>query len=80
MPDQHEGGDEMQEIHGRCLECGATITLPMPDAWNDHGEVTEADRTEPEEELGRMLAFLHDLHCPNCGEKAIRVALPDEEA
>ena len=67
----------MSEIHGRCLECGATITLPMPDAWHDGDQIIQADRLSSAENVDHMLAFLHDIDCPHCGEKAIRVAVPE---
>ena len=66
----------MREIHGRCLECGATITLPMRDTWNAGDTIIQADRQSTDENMEDMLAFLHDIRCPRCGEKTIRVALP----
>lgn len=65
----------MNEISGKCLACRATITLPMPDMWETpDGDMIDAGRTDEDAEA--MMEFLHDLPCPKCGSKQIRVTLP----
>jgi len=66
----------MSEIHGRCLECGATITIPMPDAWDDGEEIIPSETLSSAENRDDMHRFLHALTCPNCGAKTIRAAGP----
>jgi ribosomal protein S27E len=66
----------MSEIHGRCLACGATITIPMPDAWDDGEEIIQSGTLSSAENLDDMQRFLHALPCPNCGAKTIRVTGP----
>jgi hypothetical protein len=46
----------MNEICGICLQCRATITLPMPDAWErPDGEIEPADHLD--EDVEALRAF-----------------------
>jgi hypothetical protein len=65
----------MDEIHGVCLECRATITLPMPDVW-ETPEGKRFDAEDDPEDAEAMQLWLQTMPCPKCGHTQMRVTLP----
>jgi hypothetical protein len=63
--------DADHETEARCTTCGGSITLPMPDAWEDaDGHPLYLSPVEAEQEFKRQI---ESLACPTCGTHTFRV-------
>jgi hypothetical protein len=69
----------MADMTAQCHACGATITLPLPDAWQDvQGTRLDKEHMSQEDNEARLTAFLEDLVCPSCQQGPLRVVAPSE--
>jgi hypothetical protein len=64
----------MIEMTAECQECGATLTLPLPDAWQTpQGDFIDKDRIALEDNEAELKATMEAMNCPSCGHVALRV-------
>jgi hypothetical protein len=64
----------MIEMSAQCQECHATISLPLPDAWEtSQGTMIDKDRIALEDNEAEMKAMMESMNCPSCGRVALRV-------
>jgi hypothetical protein len=72
----------MPDVTAQCQQCRASLTLPMPDVWGllveqaTVEEMVAADDQEHDAEM--MWQFMHEIPCPSCGQRALRVTLPPD--
>ena len=64
----------MDEMSAVCLNCQATITLPMPDGFEtpDGTRIPAADM-DPETVAVYLRGYMQTLLCPTCGKTQLRV-------
>jgi hypothetical protein len=63
----------MLEMTAECQACGATLVLPLPDAWQTpEGALIDDDRMSIGDNEAQLKAMMESMKCPNCGQARLQ--------